>query len=225
MTLVKIYGFPRSGAHFTMALLARNFYPDANLATPGGQVGHWAHRATVPESEHGKLAGHHGPPQWGYDTTHSIYIYRDGRAVAASLWRSPHFKNPDWADMTLGEFVRRPLDWQYSPGYRAWASANVIEHWRDHLAEWAKSKVLRVRYEDLVQHPEHFLEMFQYRFGLQRPDQWTVQRELVGWFPSGGALDGWRVLWSEEDTDWFYAIIPRGFYGCAELSAVEAMGG
>jgi hypothetical protein len=220
---LKVYGFPRSGNHFLMALLAANFYQKEHLATPGGQVGHWADRATVPNSEHGQLAGHHFPPR-DYDPRTALYIYRDGRAAAASLWRSPHFVNPAWKaqGMTFSEFIRTPLDWSWSPGMRWKNQHTVIGHWWYHLELWRQAPALyKVQYEWLCADPGAVLDMIASRTDdLTIVPQAAVPGNLVGWFPSGGTLDGWRELWSAEDTAYFFEIVPREFYGVYEREGV-----
>lgn len=210
---IRVYGFPRSGAHYLMSLLALNFYAGEQLTTPAGQVGHWANRAEVPAVEYGKLAGHHGPPDWGYDPAHSVYVYRDGRAVAASLWRSPHFVKPHQNGLSFGAWLRMPLDWRWSPGYRDDNDCNVIEHWREHLELWWSAPVLKLRYENIVRYPAHYLEILAYRFKLGRPAEWTLVERSQGWFPSGGRLTGWKKLWSEVDQAWFLERLTPGFYG------------
>lgn len=217
--MIKVYGFPRSGNHLLMEMLARNFYPDADLETPGGEVGHWADRQTVGPVEFGKLAGHHGPPEWGIEQP-AIYVFRDGRAVAASLWKSPHFKRPlgdaDWwerPNVTFSDFVRFGLDWFYTPSQRALMLSTPIEHWKHHLGLWDGAGAMRMRYENLVQYPLAMLERIQARFGYDRPKVWHIPYRLVGHFPSGGTLDGWRELWTDEDQEYFFSIVPRDFYG------------
>jgi len=215
MSFVKTYGFPRSGSHLLMTLIGANFYPSTDLTSPGGQVGHWADRVTVPPVEYGQLAGHHGPPSWGYDKNASVYIYRDGRAVAASLYRSPHFKHPANA-ATFSEFIRQPLDWQWTVGNKWPNTSNVIDHWREHLSVWKRTDVLAVRYEDLARYPATQISRMLYVYKLDRPDEWTLPDKLVGWFPSGGKRDGWRELWNDDDEAWFYERVPREFYGVME---------
>lgn len=212
MNLVSVYGFPRSGNHLVMSLLADNFYPGVDLTSGGGGVGHWNDRVEVPPVPNGKLAGHHGPPQWGVSQP-AIYVFRDGRAVAASLWRSPHFKHTRWHAGSFTDFIHAPLDWAFSPGRYAEPGQNIIEHWAQHLQMWCGQGVLRVRYEELCANPTHWLEMFAYRFNLASPKEWRIPDKLVGHFPSGGARDGWQELWSEEDTAWFFQQVPHGFYG------------
>lgn len=210
--LVKVYGFPRSGNHLVMELLANNFY-DSDLSSGGGMVGHWADRVPVPPVPNGQLSGHHGPPDWGIEHP-AVYVYRDGRAVAASLWRSPHFKHPRWNNGSFTDFLHAPLDWAYTPGQRAWPGQNVIQHWVSHLQEWVGQGVLMVSYEQLCETPQHFLEMFMYRFNLPQPKRpWHMPVRLVGHFPSGGVRTGWRDVWSDEDERWYFEQVPAGFFG------------
>jgi hypothetical protein len=134
--MIRVHGFVRSGNHLLMTLIGQNFYPGTDLTSPAGAIGHWSDRAQVPPVEFGQLAGHHGPPSWGLERP-AVYVYRDGRAVAASLYRSPHFKNPA-NDVTFSEFIRQPLDWQWTVGNRAENPSNVIDHWREHLSIWRR---------------------------------------------------------------------------------------
>ncbi len=197
-------------------LIGANFYPDANLTSPPGAVAHWADRQQVGPVQYGKLAGHHGPPSWGYDKNASVYMFRDGRAVAASLYRSPPFKHPA-NDATFSEFIRQPLDWQWTVGNKWPNTSNVIDHWREHLSIWRRAdNVFFVRYEELVGHPlKHVALMAEY-FRLDEPRIWRKPDKLVGWFLSGGQRTGWRELWNGDDEQWFYERVPKGFYGVME---------
>jgi len=218
MKLLNVYGFTRSGSHYLMSLLALNFYPDADLATGAGGVGHWADRAQVAGSEHGLLSGGHGPPQWGYDASDSVYVFRDGRAVAASLYRSQHFINPMWKGRPFSEFIRSPLDWAWTTGNRAYTGQTIIEQWHAHLTLWRDTAAYKVRYEDAVKDPEYVLDMIGARFGMPMSNgyEFKIPAKLMGFFPSGGTLDGWRELWNNDDLDYFASIVPRGFYGVVD---------
>lgn len=212
--MIKVYGFPRSGNHYLMELIGRNFYADQDLTSPAGKVGHWSDRQTVGPVEFGQLAGHHGPPDWGYEQGRSIYLYRDGRAVLASLFNSPHFKHAYWP-MTFSEYIRAPLDWKWSVGHHAQPTQTPVEHWKEHLDAWYKPEhlLLFVRYENLVRFTPYTLGMIQYRYRLEHRAKWDIPQKLVGHFPSGGALDGWREMWNKEDTAYFFETVPRNYYG------------
>jgi hypothetical protein len=221
MNHLQVYGFPRSGNHYLIELLALNFYRGIDLQGTDGEVGHWADRQRVKGSRYGKLAGHHGPPEdesgrATFDPTTAVYIYRDGRAVAASLYKSPHFKNPQWQGQSFSEFIRKPLDWAWSPGARANRGLNVIEHWREHLDLWRSCWwVYKVQYELAVEDPAGTLDSIAARFDLGPRTSYNLPElgELVGWFPSGGVLTGWRSLWSADDLDYFWSIVKPDFYG------------
>lgn len=211
--MLKVYGHPRSGNNYIMALLALNFYPDKDVSTGGGYIGHWAKRVWIHKIEFGKLAGHHRSPAWGYDPTNSIYVYRDGRAVIASLYRTQQFVNPEWEGMEFSDFIRRELDWQHSPGRRIYPGHNIIEHWLDHLEGWEKVRIHKVQYERAVCDAGKVLELIAHRFGLPAREKYEVPSRLVGWFPSGGMLTGWRELWNEEDTAYFFGVVGEDFWG------------
>ena len=167
---IKVYGFPRSGNHYLMSLIAENFYQGQDLHTPGGEVGHWANRAIVGAVKYGKLAGHHGPPDWGIDRP-SIYVYRDGRAVAASLYNSANFHHPDIdsKNIPFSSFLRIPLSWRWTPGRAASPiGPNVIEHWAQHLEVWEDVPILKLRYEWVVTHPERYLHCIAGVFDLPK---------------------------------------------------------
>ncbi len=213
MNTLKVYGFPRSGSHYLMALLAKNYYKNADLSTGPGGVGHWADRVQVVGSEHGKLAGHHGPPSWGYAPDKSIYIWRNGRAVAASVFRSPHFINPARKYLDFEEFIQYTIDWRWSPGNSSpGTTKTIIEHWVEHLQLWRKTKAFLVNYEDAVQHPRALLCRIANQFDLPIVLGEDC-KEDVGWFPSGGRLDGWREIWTDECEDYYSEVVPVGFYG------------
>jgi hypothetical protein len=216
MDKLKVYGFPRSGNHLLMELLGRNFYNGADLSSQGGEVGHWADRAKVSGPQFGVLAGHHGPPE-NYDPRNSVYVYRDGRAVAASLYRSPHFKHPEWTGLAFGEFIRRPLDWAWSPGAYANRGKTIIEHWLEHLQLWERAPAIyKVQYEWMCEDAGGVLDMIASRIGLPLVRELDTPDTLVGWFPSGGARDGWRDLWGYDELEHWWSVVPKGFYGVSD---------
>jgi hypothetical protein len=216
MDKLKVYGFPRSGNHLLMELLGRNLYNGADLSSPGGEVGHWADRVKVGGPQFGALTGHHGPPE-NYDPRSSVYVYRDGRAVAASLYRSDHFKHPEWAGMTFSEFIREPLDWAWSPGAKANRGKTVVEHWLEHLQLWKNAPAAyKVQYEWMTQEPGCVLDMIASRMNLPLVQELDAPDTLVGWFPSGGMRDGWRDLWGYDELDYWWSVVPKGFYGVSD---------
>jgi hypothetical protein len=220
MNHLQVYGFPRSGNHYIMELIGENFYAGADLKGEDGEVGHWADRQLVKGAKYGKLAGHHGPPD-KFDPATAVYVFRDGRAVAASLYKSPHFMHPQWRGLTFSEFIRKPLDWSWSPGglrHPERPRQTVVEHWKEHLSLWGSLSywhVFKECYEAAVLDPAGTLDGIAMRFGFTPRLDYRVagQDNLVGWFPSGGLLTGWRDLWTDDDLEYFWSVVPRDFFG------------
>ena len=211
--MLKVYGHPRSGNYYLMTLLALNYYANEDVSIGEGFVGHWADRTWVPGSEYGKLAGHHGPPRRGFDPANAIYIYRDGRAVIASLYRSQHFMNPEWEEMDFSQFIRTPLDWVFSPGRQSYPECNVIEHWHNHLKMWQDEHIHKAQYERAVYDAKAVLDSIADKFGLPTREVYELPDRLVGWYPSGGKVIDWQSLWNEKDTDYFFDIVGDDFWG------------
>ena len=120
--MISVYSFPRSGSNYLQALLAANLYSALDLSVQG-EWGHWSERKPI-VTPHGRLFGSHGLP-WNITPPagltareskgEAVYIYRDGRAVALSVYRSAGFTNPSWAGISFSDFLRRKLDWTLSP--------------------------------------------------------------------------------------------------------------
>jgi len=214
--LLKVYGHPRSGNHLLMDLLARNFYIGVSLRTGPGSVGHWADRVHNQYSKHGRLSGGHGLPQSGYDQQNAIYVYRDGRAVALSIYQSPHFMNPKLKQAGFSSFLRAKLDWYLTPGRPSSPGMNIAQHWMHHLSAWQEVQACSVRYEDLVLDPIKELLRIAEHFDLDPPTKWQLTGRDVGWFPSGNKLDGWVKHFNKQDNEYFLSHIPEGFYGIYE---------
>lgn len=210
--MIKVYSHPRSGSNYLMALLARNFWPAVDLSRRNVKIGHWSKRIPQPVNPYGQLFGHHGFPRRGYVVDEALYVYRDGRAAIASLWLTPQFWRGD-SKMPLSNFLRQKLDWQGSPGFRDNPGLNVVQHWVKHLEEWRAAGVYAVRYEELVQDAEAVLPGVARRFGLREPEQYAGVDEPVGWFPTGNRVDGWKELWTDDDLDFFWSLVPADFHG------------
>lgn len=214
--MIKVYSHPRSGTNYLCALLAQNFYPHVDLTTQAGVVGHWANRAQVPANPHGKLFGGHGQPSRYKLNTQSVYIFRDGRDVSVSLWRSKHFKHPSWEGLTFSEFIRKPLDWLHSPGDKFNNTQTVFEHWRTHLEKWQNSGAVLVRFENLVINSERTLERIAVATQSRMVVPFTALDGLVGWFPNAGKVAGWRDVMSDDDLSLF-DFYCSGCYGVYDI--------
>ncbi|MCA9264416.1 MAG: sulfotransferase [Planctomycetales bacterium] len=211
-TMPKIYSHPRSGTHLMRAFLAENFYPSAQLALhdPGRVWGHWADRQVFDEPVPNGLipASHYFPSQNPRDRIRpTIYIYRDGRAVALSLWKSIHFMNPTWQGISFADFLRRPIDWEASPGFRVEPHETLAAHWARHVLAWHEAPYKSccfIRYEQLVGDPAQVLEALCNSFGfLQRPEHTTAIRAKVGIVPNKSQVDSWKDAFTDEDERFF----------------------
>ena len=131
--VVSVYSHPRSGTNFAAACLQMNFYPTANLRGRGGRAGHWAARFRIPGYPWARLCGGHGFYREGRGRC--VYVYRDGRDVAVSVFRTKGFLHPDWGALTFSEFLRTPLDWKGTPYARVLESSHVAERHKAHLRQ------------------------------------------------------------------------------------------
>jgi bile-salt sulfotransferase len=221
--LIHVYSHPRSGTNMLMAFIGKNFYPGMDLSTPLGRIGHWADRVRGQLNPYGKLAGHHH--FYGDDIGKFIepacYIYRDGRSVAVSLWKTKQFMHPDWRDMSFSEFLRKPLDWLGSPGRDLPDDVprrTIAEHWLAHIESWRESGngVLLVRYEDLLRNPLGVSDDIARWSGVNPTGKLHLIDELVGWYPNDGSADSWREVFSDADAAFFHQIVPRRHWGLWE---------
>ena len=224
--LVRVYGHPRAGNNLLCAFLALNFYPGQNFVT-FGRIGHWRNRLRNQRNEYGKLAGTH---LFYHDRKNKIahpcvYVYRDGRAVALSLWRTKKFQAPEWADLTFSEFLRKPLDWSGSPGNPKGFGQPIAAHWHSHLQSWenapevvdGKPAVLRVRFENLILQPDEVYHRIAAWSGLNPVHGLKLVTEKVGWFPHEGSIDGWKEHFTDDDLGYFYKLAPKPFWGYYDL--------
>ena len=200
----KIFSHPRSGTGLLMETVAKNFYPDDDLRTPSGVFGHWAGRVPVPGHPYGKLGGGHGFYSDGIGSQ-CLYIYRDGRDVALSVWRTHALMNPSWAGISLSDFLRRPLDWRGSPGTRSKDKITIAEHWSSHVWSWISSakKALCVSYESLTSDPVRELDRISLL--LRIPHAGIIIESLAGRFPNSGTAGAWRDFFSDDDNVFFKA--------------------
>ena len=211
--VVRICSHPRSGTHFLLNYLGRNFYPGRHdLDGIRGSFGHWSHREIIDPLPYGKLLVGHLP--YSRIQEGSIYIYRDGRATALSVWKFKNFLHKQILDIEFTKFIRENIDWIGSPAYICAPIRGIFQHWYDHLSGWKRaSEVFFVRYEDLVLEPEKVLEEIAVFYGLTRPEKWIRVDDLVGLSPQQGKIDSWKEYFTEEDEDLFFKFVPKDFYG------------
>jgi hypothetical protein len=223
--MLKIYSHPRSGTHFLEAFIAENFYPEEDLSEKKIDWGHWSNRKTKDCNPYGQLFGNHKFPSKRlnrYSWKPKLYIYRDGRSVAYSIYKTPNFLNSEMSKLSFSEFLREPLDWWGTPGTKnkTHNKLSIIEHWALHIAEWHHSNenIVLIKYEDLVDYPEDI-----YRKIRNRCFPRLVFNEVVlnhkhcvkkinkptGLLPNKAIKNSWTEVFSEQDLKFFNQKTPE----------------
>jgi len=211
--LVKVYSHPRSGTHFLEAFLAKNFYQNRDLTIDEITWGHWSNRLVKEEGNpYGQLFGNH---YFGYENENDspkIYIYRDGRAVAYSIWKTTNFIHAKDADLSFNDFLNYKLDWSGSPARRTEPEQTVFEHWAEHVSSWRELSVnvpnlLIIRYEDLIDAPYEVYEKIHSKFFKKysklEPHQIDAIKKPLGLMPNKGLKDAWVNEISIENITFF----------------------
>lgn len=219
MSLLRVYSHPRSGTNLLMAFIAINFYPGLDLETRG-RIGHWKARKLDQVNPYGKLAGTH---YFMHDEKNRVvqpcvYLYRDGRAVALSLWHTKAFQRPSWRKWCLSRFLKEPLDWGGSPGNPRGFGKPIAAHWRAHLDSWEHCEdegILKVRFEDILTGPRQVRDAIAEFYDMKPVRGLKLVTEKVGWLPNEGRIDAWREHFSEDDLAAFYELAgkPDEFWG------------
>jgi len=205
--LVKVASHPRSGTHFIESFLGRNFYKDRNLAVYKGNWGHWSNRKQIIEPvEYGRLFYTHAFPNQNVEqylrTNRLLYIYRDPRAVAYSVWKTPNFVHKQKTDISFDEFIELKLDWHGSPAYKVDTEFTIFEHWERHVKSWydlslSSTNLLMINYEQLVENPyEVYLAIKKSFFPghtLLLPNDLDPVKRPVGLLPNAAKSDAWRL--------------------------------
>ena len=222
--LIKIYSHPRSGTHFLEAFLSNNLYKGQNLSSNGPiYYGHWSNKIFLEQGEpyHQLFGSHLFPDEVRLKRREKkIYIYRDGRAVIYSIWKSK-FYHKDLEGITFSEFLRTPLDWHGGIRRRAAPKyPNIVQHWYNHVIAWHNvrdSALLIIRFEDLKLDPAGVLSLIYRKFfhweyimrRIMRQDlRVGLVNELVGVKPNKGRIDSWVSAYSESDLSFFMENLP-----------------
>lgn len=232
LPLVQVYGHPRSGNHLCSALLYEALYEgraDTSLVVLNNNLGHWSQRSGPDRFQfrgqqhqepaplripYGRLLGGHAftPPS----SAGAVYIVRDGRDVALSCYRWARFRPRQQAALTIGEYLRKPIDWEGSPGWRAAPRRTLFAHWCDHVAQWLDSGAIIVRYEELVADPNGVLQRVAAAIDGLGPAREVKSTRPVGWSPSAHSSVGaqrWQREMRPEDAKLFDEIVPLAFRG------------
>jgi len=217
--LLKVYSHPRSGTHFLEAFLARNFYESNDLFIPNVKWGHWSNRKVKAEGNpYGKLFGDHYFADQSNNNLPKVYIVRDGRAVAYSVWKTPNFLHKDISDLTFKEFLRAPIDWSGSPSIKTDAQLTILEHWAEHVKSWYKlaeqnNTVLIIKYEDLINQPyQQYLKIYDKFFNKKKRrsiNELNIIEKPVGLLPNKAKADSWKAVFDEDDLLYYNEVIKQ----------------
>lgn len=209
--ILRVYSYPRSGTNWLLALLSQAFYGRVSLVET--VTGHWSERVPIIAPDR-LLRGGHISYRQAFRGPY-VYLFRDGRDVALSLWRTKIFQHASWHDMSFAEFLQRPLDWHESPREQAKdVTRTVAEHWMRHLESWQDvPHACFVRYEDLLLHTESEVARIAAFVG-RRPLPAGDDIKGIGPSPSGDyRTQKWKDVFTQEDLDYFFSIVPEDFWG------------
>jgi len=201
--------------------MLKNMYQGIDLSTPPGKFGHWSNRGNMDGSSYGKLFAGHGHGRYYYNTKNAktdilpyVYIYRDGRSVAVSIWNSGNFINKKMSLMPFKKYIKTTLDWYGTPSRKdKTRKVNIIQHWLKHVNGWInlrKKNMYFMRYEDLLTSYEYeMIKMFKF-FGFDAPKKIVKPNDLVG--PGARNIDHinlWKEYFSKKDLKYFFSIVPK----------------
>jgi bile-salt sulfotransferase len=211
---IKVFSHPRSGTHFLEAVLFENFYLGHDLHIPDVKWGHWSNRQEKKEGNpFGKLFGSHVfPTEVKRIDYPAIYIFRDPRAVAYSIWKTPNFIHPSLKDLPFSEFLREKIDWIGSPAFKCRKKFTLIQHWERHVDGWLKiversELMLDVKYEELVINPESIVNEISEAFNLDLPEKIKLVKSPLGLLPNKAEVSSWKEMASIEDEEYIYDSI------------------
>ncbi|WP_204346113.1 sulfotransferase domain-containing protein [Psychroserpens algicola] len=215
--LVKVYSHPRSGTHFMEAFLAQNFYPNQNLDMTPITWGHWSNRKVKHEGNpYGKLFGNHYFADRNENSLPKIYMMRDGRSVAYSVWKTPNFVHPDLESLSFSEFLRTKIDWYGTPSKRVEPNQTILEHWYAHVESWkalekANDNVLLINYEDLIDSPytqyKKIHDAFFSNTKQLSAQEISIIEKPLGLLPNKGKKDSWRDIINEKDKAYIASVL------------------
>lgn len=208
---MNLYSHPRSGTNYLVTMLEEAFRGTRTFGSR--QTGHWSERYVVQASVSGIWKLH--PFYTDSLPKPRIYIYRDGRDVALSTWRTKGFQHESWRELSFAEFLRKPLDWYGTPGNKSDKNLTIVEHWKKHLDSWVCQEVCYVQYEELLLNPEVVLERIA-RY-IEKPLLEVPVIGDVGPEPSGDyRVQKWRDVFTPSDLEYFFSIVPEDYWGLDE---------
>lgn len=219
--LLKIYSHPRSGTHFLEAFIAKNFYNKKNLNIPIISWGHWSNRIENPQGNpYGKLFGNHYFADRNINSKPKIYIVRDGRAVAYSIWKTKNFIHKDLEGISFSDFLRTKIDWEGTPAKKVDPSFTILEHWCLHVDSWFKlakedDNLLIISYEDLIDNSYSQYEKIHSKFFRNKSKRAKEKvdpiKKPIGLLPNMGTKDSWKGTFNAQDEVFFRNIVAENF--------------
>ncbi len=224
--LIKVYSHPRSGTHFLEKFIGLNFYSNINLERKPIVWGHWSNRQVNKDGyDYQRLFGNHFFPSEHHNQKGKyIYIIRDPRAVAYSIWKTKNFLSAKDSNLSFSEFIRVKLDWVGSPACKTIPKWNIAQHWSHHVANWLRysisgKNIMIVTYEDLKLYPEKVFsdilkKFFPMTFAKRKiiSPRIKVVKEKTGLLPNQASIDAWKSVFTEEDELFLIRQIEHKFF-------------
>lgn len=216
--LVLVYSHPRSGTHLLEAFLAENFYRGKDLKIEKITWGHWSNRKINSEgNKYGRLFGNHNFPNKNQNNLPKIYIYRDGRAVAYSIWKTENFLHKNLKDVSFDDFLNKKIDWYGSPANKSEENRTIFEHWAEHFSSWKifaqRENILLIKYEDLIERPgEQYIKIQKQFFRhkkIKKNQEIRIIKEPIGLLPNKAVINSWNEKISKKNLDYFGEILNR----------------
>jgi len=190
--MLKVCSYRRSGTHYLMALMAKNFRfkDDLEMEMYTEDAHKWATSdKTLEKVPWGKLFDTHKEYS-GAEIEELIYIYRHPVEVFRSLWEF------EGKPGTINEFV----------------TDKKITDWRKHVESYINAGVFPVRYDYLCALPVRMLTDIGTYFGLKLVDgEYHPVKERVGWKGKAKILD--REGYSLATLDLFRDILGSSYRG------------
>jgi len=201
-----LYAHEHSGINWSHIFVHHAFQGQSDTGIR--KAGHWSQRYWGTSIAGSPLEIKHGFYDAGI-TGDKIYLYRDGRDVAVSMWRNVRFRAPGEKDKTFSEFLETPLNWYHDDGSLdvAHSGMTVVAHWKAHLDSWyGAPDTLFLRYEDLLTNPSDTLDTIEAFLGIQILGEPTIATGSIRW----------PDFFTAGDLTVFFNIVPIDYWGLFE---------
>jgi len=186
--LIYVFGHPRSGNNFLMAILALNFYNGINLetteytsgsnfVTDDGKIQH--------HNKWGKIfGGHHFRKPPHYRNADCIYIKRTPMDVVYSFWRRKQMLPKGIKGISFKDFLSHKMKYKHS--HNPNVPIRIIDNVISHQKSWNRPRIYTVSYEDLCCDPVTTIKKIARHFKLIYEPPIKLLTEKVGWNPRKG---------------------------------------